>query len=257
MAEVSPTVASLRDATVVVTGGASGIGLASAQAAAEVGAAVVLADRDRAALEAAHVELKRFGTPVAVHQVDVADADAVRGLVEATLSVFGRVDGLVTSAGIERPAPALELREDDFDDVLRVNLKGSFLCAQAFGRAMMDAGSGGSIVTVSSALAFSGRVKAAQYTASKGAVVSLTKSLAIEWGPSGIRVNSVAPGLIDTPIAAGLPAEHRQAYTSRTPLGRIGTPQDVAKVIRFLLSDEAAYVTGQTIVVNGGYLMPS
>ena len=257
MADASPTVASLQDTTVVVTGAASGIGLAAAEAAAEVGAAVMLADRDPAALDAAHVDLKRFGAPVAVHQVDVADAAAVQGLVEATLSIFGRVDGLVTSAGIERSAPALELREDDFDEVLRVNLKGSFLCAQAFGRAMTDRRSGGSIVTVSSALAFSGRVNAASYTASKGAVVSLTKSLAIEWGPRGIRVNSVAPGMIDTPIAAGLPVEHRQAYTSRTPLGRVGTPQDVAKVIRFLLSDEAAYVTGQTIVVNGGYLMPS
>jgi NAD(P)-dependent dehydrogenase (short-subunit alcohol dehydrogenase family) len=257
MAEVSPTVASLQDAIVVVTGAASGIGLATAAAAAEVGAGVMLADRDRSGLDAAQAELKRFGTPVAVHQLDVADAAAVQGLIDATLSAFGRIDGLVTSAGMERAAPALELREDDFDEVLRVNLKGSFLCAQAVGRAMVDARSGGSIVTVSSALAFSGRVNAAQYSASKGAVVTLTKSLAIEWGPHGIRVNSVAPGLIDTPIAQGIPAEHRQSYASRTPLGRIGTPQDVAKVIRFLLSDEAAYVTGQTIVVNGGYLMPS
>jgi NAD(P)-dependent dehydrogenase (short-subunit alcohol dehydrogenase family) len=217
----------------------------------------MLADRNRAALDAAHVELKRFGTPVAIHETDVADAASVQSLFSATLSAFGRVDGLVTSAGIEHSATALELTEDDFDEVLRVNLKGSFLCAQAFGRAFIDGGSGGSIVTVSSAVAFSGRADAAQYTASKGAVISLTKSLAIEWGPRGIRVNSVAPGLIDAPIAAGISVEHRQAYADRTPLGRIGTPQDVAKVIRFLLSDEAAYVTGQTIVVNGGYLMPS
>jgi 3-oxoacyl-[acyl-carrier protein] reductase len=112
-------------------------------------------------------------------------------------------------------------------------------------------------VTVSSALAFSGRVNAAQYSASKGAVVSLTKSLAIEWGPLGIRVNSVAPGLIATPITEDMPTEYLDGYAARTPLGRIGTPEDVAKVIRFLLSDEAGYVTGQTIVVNGGFLMPS
>jgi NAD(P)-dependent dehydrogenase (short-subunit alcohol dehydrogenase family) len=257
MPDVARTVASLAGNVVVVTGGASGIGLAAAEAAAQVGAAVLLADCNHAALEAAHAELKRFGTPVAVHQVDVADAAAVQGLVDATLSTFARVDGLVTAAGIERSAPALELTEDDFDDVLRVNLKGVFLCAQAFGRVMVDAGSGGSIVTVSSALALSGRVNAAQYTASKAAVISLTKSLSIEWGPSGVRVNSVAPGLIDTPFAASTPIEYREAYASRTPLGRIGTPQDVAKVIRFLLSDEAGYVTGQTIVVNGGFVTPS
>ncbi|UXA05384.1 SDR family oxidoreductase [Mycobacterium sp. SMC-2] len=257
MAEVSPTAASLRDATIVVTGGASGIGLAAAEAAAEVGAAVMLADRDRGALDAAHVELKRFGTPVATHQVDVADAAQVQSLVEATLSAFGRVDGLVTSAGIERSAPAVQISDDDFDEVLRVNLKGTFLCAQAFARAMVDRRSGGSIVTVSSALAFSGRVNAAQYTASKGAVVSLTKSLAIEWGPLGIRVNSVAPGLIATPITSDMPIKYLKEYASRTPLGRIGTPEDVAKAIRFLLSDESSYVTGQTLVVNGGFLMPS
>ncbi|BBY38152.1 beta-ketoacyl-ACP reductase [Mycobacterium mantenii] len=257
MAEMSRTARALDGATIVITGGASGIGLAAAQAAAEAGAAVMLADRNRVALDAAHVELKRFDTPVGIHETEVSDAASVQNLFSATLSTFGRIDGLVTSAGIERSVPALELTEDDFDEVLRVNLKGSFLCAQAFGRALIDAGSGGSIVTVSSAVAFSGRPNAAQYTASKGAVVSLTKTLAIEWGPLGIRVNSVAPGLIDAPIAAGVAAEYREAYASRTPLGRIGTPRDVAKVIRFLLSDEAAYVTGQTIVVNGGYLMPS
>lgn len=256
MAEMSRTARALDGATIVITGGASGIGLAAAQAAAEAGAAVMLADRNRVALDAAHVELKRFDTPVGIHETEVSDAASVQNLFSATLSTFGRIDGLVTSAGIERSVPALELTEDDFDEVLRVNLKGSFLCAQAFGRALIDAGSGGSIVTVSSAVAFSGRPNAAQYTASR--VRSFpTKTLAIEWGPLGIRVNSVAPGLIDAPIAAGVAAEYREAYASRTPLGRIGTPRDVAKVIRFLLSDEAAYVTGQTIVVNGGYLMPS
>lgn len=256
MSEPAPP-ASLAGAVVVVTGGGSGIGLASAEAAAAAGAAVMVADRRQPALDAATDALARFGRPVAACAVDVADPVQVRGLVDATLGAFGRVDGVVASAGIERPAPALELTEDAFDEVLRVNLKGVFLCAQGFARAMVEAGTGGSIVTISSSVAFSPVPSEAQYAASKGGIVSLTKSMALEWGQHHIRVNSVAPGLIDTPLSAGRPDEHRAAYVSRTPLGRIGTPEDVAKVVRFLLSDDAGYVTGQTIVVNGGFLMPS
>jgi NAD(P)-dependent dehydrogenase (short-subunit alcohol dehydrogenase family) len=217
----------------------------------------MLADRSRAALDEATGTLAGFaGVKVAAVEVDVTDPAEVNSLVEATLSTFGRVDGLVTSAGVEESVPAVELTNDAFDAVVAVNLKGSFLCAKGFGEAMIDAG-GGSIVTISSALAFSGRVNGAHYASSKAGVVSLTKSLALEWGRHGIRVNSVAPGIIDTPMASRVPGEQLSAYASRTPLGRIGTPEDVAKVVRFLLSEDAGYVTGQTIVVNGGALMPS
>jgi NAD(P)-dependent dehydrogenase (short-subunit alcohol dehydrogenase family) len=247
---------SLAGAVVVVTGGASGIGLATAAAASLAGAAVMLADRSRAALDEATDSLTALGSKVAALEADVTDPAEVNDLVEATLSTFGRVDGLVTSAGVEGSVPALELAADAFDAVVAVNLKGSFLCAKGFAPAITDAG-GGSIVTISSALAFSGRANGAHYAASKAGVVSLTKSLALEWGPYGIRVNSVAPGVIDTPMASRIPDEYRSAYVSRTPLGRIGTAEDVANVARFLLSADAGYVTGQTIVVNGGFLMPS
>lgn len=248
---------SLAGAVVVVTGGASGIGLATAATAASAGAAVMLADRSQAALDKATSTLTGFaGVKVAAVEVDVTDPAAVSGLVEATLNTFGRVDGLVTSAGVEESIPAVDLTDDAFDAVVAVNLKGSFLCAKGFAQPMIDAG-GGSIVTVSSALAFSGRVNGAHYASSKAGVVSLTKSLALEWGRHGIRVNSVAPGIIDTPMASRVPDEQLSAYARRTPLGRIGTPEDVAGVVRFLLSADAGYVTGQTIVVNGGSLMPS
>jgi 3-oxoacyl-[acyl-carrier protein] reductase len=141
--------------------------------------------------------------------------------------------------------------------MLRVNLTGTFLCATRAARAILDGGAGGSIVTVSSALAFSGRPMRSAYTASKAGVVAMTKSLAAEWGPKGIRVNSVAPGFVDTPLVGNLDAQYRQAYSAQTPLRRVGTAVDVARVARFLLSDEAGYVTGQTILVNGGFLMPS
>lgn len=249
---------SLAERVVVVTGGASGIGFAVATAAASAGAAVVLADRSQAALDEATRALADSDSPtkVAAHVVDVTDSTQVQTLVDSTITTFGRVDGLVTSAGIEDSVPAQDLTDDAFDAVVGVNLKGTFLCARGFAPALTDSGSG-SIVTIGSALAFSGRANGAHYTASKGGVVSLTKSLAIEWGHRGIRVNSVAPGVIDTPLASRLPAEQRSAYVSRTPLGRIGTPADVAKVVRFLLSADAGYLTGQTIVVNGGFLMPS
>lgn len=240
----------------VVTGGASGIGLATAAAASSAGAAVMLADRSRTALDEATEALTASENQVAAREVDVTEPDEVKALVEATLTTFGRVDGLVTSAGVEESVSSLELSAEAFDFVVGVNLKGSFLCARSFARAMIDAG-GGSIVTISSALAFSGRANGAHYTASKGGVVALTKSLATEWGGHGIRVNSVAPGMIDTPLAGKVPDEYRAAYVGRTPLGRIGTSEDVAKVVRFLLSEDAGYVTGQTIVVNGGFLMPS
>jgi NAD(P)-dependent dehydrogenase (short-subunit alcohol dehydrogenase family) len=242
---------------VLITGAASGIGRATAELVGAAGASVMLADQNAGQLNSAADELASAGVPVATFAGDVADDTNVRQMVDAAVRAFGRIDALVTSAGIERAVAAVDMTVTQFEEVLRVNLTGTFLCAAAVARYMCEADRGGTIVTVSSALAFSGRTKAAQYSASKAGVVALTKSLAIEWGPHDSRVNCVAPGLIATPITSEYPQAYQNEYAQRTPLRRIGTPEDVGRVIRFLLSDDAAYVTGQTVVVNGGFLMPS
>lgn len=257
MTEYEEPAGALAGRAIIVTGGASGIGRAAAEHAAEVGASVMLADRDGNVLARATRELEATGARVVSCTIDATAEADVQKMVDATVTIFGRVDGLVTSAGITFPCPALEMTSQQFDDVLRVNLTGTFLCASAVARHMVATGTRGSIVTISSTLAFSGRPNLSQYVASKGGVVALTKNLALEWGQYGIRVNSVAPGLVETPIIADFTDEYRAEYARHTPLGRIGFPEDVAKVVRFLLTDESGYVTGQTIAVNGGFSMPS
>jgi len=242
---------------VIVTGGASGIGKAVATLAGGAGASVTVADRDEELVAKAGAELAAAGVPVVACVVDVTSESDIKRMVDETVGSFGRIDGLVTSAGIAQPRPALETSLEHFENVLRVNLTGTFLCAKAVARHMIDSGNAGSIVTISSALAFSGGPAQSHYVASKSGIIALTKNLALEWGPQGIRVNSVAPGVVETPILSAITDEHRAAYVERTPLGRIGNPDDIAKVVRFFLSDDSSYVTGQTIAVNGGYSMPS
>lgn len=246
----------LVDRRLIVTGAASGIGRAVAEVAAGSGARVMLVDRDGTTLsDAAHAIADR-GRQVARHVADVGDEPAVERMVDVAVAELGGVDGLVTSAGITIPNLALDTRLDDFDAVLRVNLRGTFLCARAVARRMAASDTHGSIVTIASTLAFSGVRLQTPYVASKAGVVAMTKSLALEWGEHGIRVNCVAPGIIATPLAS-LASEVHDAYVERTPLGRIGHVDDVATVVRFLLSDDAGYVTGQTLAVNGGNTMPS
>jgi 3-oxoacyl-[acyl-carrier protein] reductase len=238
---------------VVVTGATRGIGRAIALACAREGADVVVNGRDVVAGRAVLAEIAALGARGAWHGADVGRVAEARGLVQAALAAFGRIDVLVNNAGIFERRTALEMEEGDWDRLLDVNLKGAFLCAQAAARAMRDRGQGGVIVNVASDAAWSGGINpCAHYAASKAGLVSITRSLAKELAPHGIRVNAVAPGLITTDMGgtAGstLPDLH-------IPLGREGTPDEVAACVVFLASDEASYVTGANLNLSGGLFL--
>lgn len=238
----------------VVTGAGSGIGGAAAQALAGAGADVIVADIDRDAAAAVAGDIVRGGGKAEARGFDVRDEAAVEAMLAEIASTRGRIDVLVNSAGVSRRRAALELALADWEYVNAVNVTGSFLCARAAARRMSE---GGSIVNIASALGFSGGLYPnIAYQTSKGAVVNMTRALAVEWAPIGIRVNAVAPGWIDTPFltnASGNPAV-RASIEQATPLARIGAADEVAGAILFLASGASSYVTGHTIVVDGGFL---
>lgn len=240
-----------------VTGGAQGIGWCVADALAEAGASVTIADLDEAALAKACQMLAAKGHDVSGVQLDVTDADAVTAAADALIARTGRIDILINNAGIALSEIAAEDMEDArWRAVLDVNLNGSFWCARAFGRHMLAAGSG-SIVNIGS---MSGVIVnrpqgQAHYNASKAAVHQLTRSLGAEWADRGVRVNAVAPTYIATPLNA---FAHQQSEMYRrwidgTPQGRLGEPEEVAAVVLFLASDAASLMTGSIVLADGGY----
>lgn len=239
----------------LVTGGSSGIGEAVATELAREGTHVAIIGRS---LESLKNTESRIRTSVAAAGVipivaDVASGDQVRAAVTQVEAKCGHIDFLVNCAGITQPGFAVDMSEAQFDRVLHVNAKGTFLCCQAVGRGMLSRGSG-AIVNVASINAFGGQTSRVNYTASKAAILGITRTLAIEWGRLGIRVNAVAPQLIDTPmIRQNVPLDFlTEVVCDRTPLGRLGRPSDVADVILFLLSNRASYLTGTTVVIDGG-----
>ncbi|AOS80068.1 MULTISPECIES: SDR family NAD(P)-dependent oxidoreductase [Hydrogenophaga] len=238
------------DRVVIVTGGAQGIGAACARRFAREGARVVIADVAREAGEALARELG--GQFIAC---DVGDKAQVDALVAAALEEAGRIDVLVNNAGIFKAADFLEISEADFDAVLRVNLKGAFLMAQAVARAMVQGGVRGAIVHMSSVNGVMAIPSIASYNVSKGGINQLTRVMALALADHGIRVNAVAPGTIATELAAQavLTSEDaRRKILSRTPLKRLGQPEEVADVVAWLASDAASYVTGEIVTVDGG-----
>jgi 3-oxoacyl-[acyl-carrier protein] reductase len=237
----------------IVTGGSGGIGLASARALAAEGARVVLGDIDGAAAAAAAGEL---GSDVAwAVTADVSQPEGARSLVDAALEQFGRLDVLVASAGIHRATRLDELTVDEWDLLLAVNLRGVFLTAQAALRVFVPQRSGRIITLGSLAGQVGGLAASAAYASSKGGVIALTKSLARYAGAHGVTANCVNPGVIDSPMTAGWPPEDLARLTAGTPLGRIGTVEEVAAAVLFLASDAASFVHGAHIDVNGGLLM--
>ena len=235
----------------IVTGGNRGIGLAIARLLAEDGASVVVSGRDAARLEAAVKELESLGASAMAVAADAAKREDADRLVEATRERFGRIDVLVNNAGITRDQLLVRMKDDDWDQVLDTNLRGVFLMTRAVGKVMMRQKSG-RIINIASAAGAMGNPGQVNYSAAKAGVIGLTKAAGRELAHWNILVNAVAPGLIETDMAASIPAEAREAMLQQVPLKRIGQGREVAEVVRFLAGDGASYVTGQTIHVNGG-----
>jgi NAD(P)-dependent dehydrogenase (short-subunit alcohol dehydrogenase family) len=244
----------LKGKVAIVTGARRGIGRGIALTFAKAGAKVVVSDVSQEDCEKVVKEIEALGSSGLAVKCDVSQKSAVEALVKAAVEKFGRLDVLVNNAGIISFEPFLEMKEETWDKIIDVNLKSMYLCSQAAAKEMVKQG-GGKIVNVASIEAFQAYPMTSAYAASKAGVVGLTKAMALELAPSKINVNAIAPGAIDTPMAAGLNAskEVMEQTISKIPWGRIGKPEDVANAALFLASEEADYVTGATLVVDGGW----
>lgn len=240
--------------TAFVTGASRGIGRACARALAQAGARVVLAARDRAKLEEAAAEVKATGADAHVVSIDMSSADSIKETIGTTLKEVGRIDILVNNAGITKDGLALRMKKDDWDVVLATNLTGAFLAIQQVLQPMLKE-RWGRIINISSIVGETGNPGQSNYVASKAGLIGLTKSLAQELASRNITVNAVAPGFIDTDMTSVLSEELRNTMLSHIPLRRFGKAEDIAAAVRFLASDEAAYITGHVLDVNGGMYM--
>jgi 3-oxoacyl-[acyl-carrier protein] reductase len=242
---------SLKDKVAVVTGASQGIGRETALALAQAGAKVVLAARSEEKLVALAGAIAAAGGEATALKLDVADAEQVKAGFKQVIEKFGRLDILVNNAAVTRDGLAMRMKKDDWDAVLQTNLTGAHFCIQQALATMMKARAG-RIINISSVVAQSGNAGQANYVAAKAGLIGLTKAIAVEIASRGITVNAVAPGFIETPMTDVLPDKVKEELKMRIPLGRMGSARDVAAAIVFLASDEAGYITGHVLNVNGG-----
>ncbi|MHB9053660.1 MAG: 3-oxoacyl-[acyl-carrier-protein] reductase [Thermoleophilia bacterium] len=243
---------SLQGQVALVTGAARGIGRATAAALARAGAQVAINFQSSGeAAEELAAELTAAGSKTVLAQADVSDSAQVQSMIETVEAGLGPVGILVNNAGITRDGLVMRMSEEDFDAVIATSLRGAFLCSRAVARGMMKARTG-SIVNVSSVIGLRGNAGQANYAAAKAGLIGLTKSLARELGPRGVRVNAVAPGYVVTDMTAGLPENMKEQVMRNTPLGRLASPEEIASAIAFLASPAAAYITGAVLPVDGG-----
>lgn len=236
----------------LVTGGSRGIGRAIALRLAEEGSDLAICARNVAAAGEVAAAIEALGRRCLVRQADVADAEQAAELVAATIAELGRLDVLVNNAGVTRDNLLMRMKEEDWDEVLTINLKGAFNCVRAAVRPMLKA-RGGRIVNITSVVGLLGNAGQANYAASKAGLIGLTKSLARELASRKITANAVAPGLVpETGMTDSLTEQQQEQMIATVPLGRAGTPEDVAHAVAFLASDQAAYITGQVLSVDGG-----
>ena len=243
----------LSNKVAIVTGSARGIGKAIALKLAEVGADVVVNDIAAAAeaMEGTAAEIRALNRKALVVTADVSSTPDVARLIETTVATMGRIDILVNNAGVTRDQLVMRMTDEDWDTVLNIDLKSAFLCSRAVLRYMMKQ-RWGRIISIASVVGIMGNAGQANYASAKAGVIGFTKSIAKEVGSRGITANAIAPGFIETRMTEQLDEKQRQALVQRIPLGSIGTPRDVAEAVAFLASEEAKYITGQVLGVDGG-----